>query len=198
MAFTDAQVEVAQKAQAVATLEPMSSFEDQNSLVATVASEIYEEEVQSLLVEEPWSFAKGQVRLNHVDGEPEGRWTDVWQIPPKVNDRQVLAIRAITVNDIPIKFDRYDDKIFCDIGEDGVVIMDFIFRVSEDKWPPDFKMFVIYSLAALFAFAITRNAGLAEGLEFKADKKLKIARRNYSQGTSSKKVRTKRIVNRRF
>lgn len=191
--FSNAALQVAQKAQSVATLEPMSSFDQEDKLEATVASEIYEETVRALLVKEPWRFAMRQVELNHLTDDPEGRWSDAWQLPP-----EVLAIRAITDgNGTPVIFDRYNDKIYCDVDENQQLILDYVYRVGEEFWPPDFRMYVILTLGSLFAASITRNGDVIEGLQNAAEGFFADALKNHSQGRTVKKVDTRRMIRRR-
>ena len=109
MTFSDEAVKIAQKAQAAATLEPMSSFEQQDSLPATVSAELYEEFIQGLLVEEQYRFAMTQATLDHLIDTPVGRWSDAWQLP---SSPEVLAIKAVTSNDTVMRFERYGDKLW--------------------------------------------------------------------------------------
>ena len=194
MAFSAEAVKIAQKAQAAATLEPMTKFEQEDSLAASVSSELYEEFIQALLVQEAWRFAMTQATLDHLAEEPIGRWSDAWQLP---TDPDVLAVRAITVEGRIVRFERYADKIYLNIDENSEVVMDYVYRVEEKFWPPDFRMFVILAFGTLLAASITRNSDVIESLAGQADAFLSTAVKNHSQGRTATKVNTKRIVNRR-
>jgi hypothetical protein len=192
--FSDEAVKIAQKAQAAATLEPMTSFDQEDKLEATVSSELYEEFIQGMLTEEYWRFAVTQKVLNHLTDAPDGRWSDAWQLP---QDPAVLSIKAVTVEDMIIPFERYADKIYCNYNEENEVLLDYVYRVGEEYWPPDFKLYVILRFGAVLAASITRNGDVVEGLQQQAEIQRLAAIRNHSQGRTAQKLNTKRLVRRR-
>lgn len=193
--FSAEAVKIAQKAQTAASLNPMTDFDQEDSVEAEVSSELYEEFIQSILTQEHWRFAVTQQVLNHDSNTPEARYSDAWQLP---SDPKVLAIRSLIINDrLVMDFDRYQDKIYVDADEGSTVVLEYVYRAGEEFWPPDFKMYAIMAFASLLATVLTRNEEVIASLEAKAEKLLMTAMRNHSQGRGSQKVDTKRLLRRR-
>lgn len=193
--FSAEAVKIAQKAQSAASLNPMTDFDQTDSIEAEVSSELYEEFIQALLIQEHWRFAMTQQVLNHIAAEPDARYTDAWQLP---SDPKVLAIRSLIINDrLVTDFDRYQDKIFVDADENSRVVLEYVYRAGEEYWPPDFKMYAIMAFASLLATVLTRNEEVIASLEAKSERLLMTAMRNHSQGRGSQKVDTKRLLRRR-
>lgn len=192
MSYTAADVKLAQKAQTLATLTPMASFDEADNVVASTADELYDTIIRACLVQEPWTFAKKHWKLSHLSAAPDSRFSDAWQIDPKV-----LKIKAVLYNDSPIVFDRYEDKIYCDYDNTVDLYLEGIGAVNPTYFPPDFYLYCAYELAVAFG-CIHRNADIITGNQAQSDKYLKLARQNYSQGKTAQKANTKRIVRRRY
>jgi hypothetical protein len=182
-------IAVAQKACALMGIQPITAFTDDTS-EATVLNAIYDEIVESELSGYPWRFAMAQRTLNRLASAPVSRWDAAYQIPS-----DILMVRAVTVNDDPIQFDRYDDNIYCNAGAAETVVLDGTYRVLEIDWPAFFRLGIEYRLASTLASGVSMQADMAQLLEQKADMQLRKARNIDASSQTTRKVNQNRLVN---
>jgi hypothetical protein len=176
-------IDVSSRALILIGAEPITSFDDGNN-EALVASSMYEDVARSSLVNTRWRFA-----TNHA---PTGRYDSAYQIPS-----DSLMLHAVTVNDFPILYQSYGDKIFCDANSSDSLILDYTFRVSEEFWPSYFVLAVEYALASVFAVALIRDASLSQLMEQKGLMAMAKARGLDSQQQTNRTLNTSRFVTQR-
>ena len=171
--------------------QPISSFTD-DSTEALVTNNIYEEIVESSLTRHRWRFSTGQKQLSLLTDTPVGRWTYAYQIP---TDPLVLQIIAVTVNDFNINYNRYEDKIYVDDhGSSSTLVMDYIFRQDESKFPPYFRLALEFQLASIYAGAIARDTAMIKEFSERAERQYLIAKNIDSQETTTNKLDTNRFI----
>ena len=185
-------IAVAQKACALIGMQPITSFSDDSS-EAIVLNAIYDEIVESELAGYPWRFAMAQRTLNRLSSTPASRWDAAYQIPA-----DILMVRAVTVNDMPIEFDRYDDNIYCNAGVNETVVMDGTYRVKEIDWPAFFRLGIEYRLAAALASGVSMQADLSQLLDEKAEMQIRKARNIDASSQTTRKVNLNRLTNARM
>lgn len=166
----------------------ISSFLD-NTSEAKVANALYEDIVQSSFASHRWRFAARQQTLVRLDGEPTGRFDASYHIPSSC-----VTVVAVTVNDHPIKYDIYQNKILCDEAESATLVLDYIDRASESDWPSYFTTAVEFSLAGTFAITLARDASLAQLMDAKAQELFVKARNIDSQQQTTRKLNTSRFI----
>jgi hypothetical protein len=103
-------------------------------------------------------------------------------------------INAVTVEDVAIDYDTYEDMIFNDASSNQVVVADYIYRANESTWAPYFTLGVEFSLASVFAISLARDAALASAMDQQANVQLIKARRLDSQTQTTKKLNTQRFI----
>ena len=167
----------------------ISSFDD-GTTESDIASQLYEDTLRALLTQHRWRFSTQQVQLSRLENTPHGRWDAGYQIPA-----DCILIHAITVNDNLVKYERYGDKIYCNLDSTATVIMDYTFRQEEDQFPPYFTLGVEYQLASLFGAAIARSAQLVGAFEQKHQIQMRTARNLDSQERTNKVLETTRYAN---
>ena len=168
--------------------EPISSFDD-GTTEATVAVNMYEDVVQSALVNTRWRFAVNQAIGNRLSDEPTGRYNSAYQIPS-----DSLMINAVTVNDRNIDYKIYGNFIFNDASVNDVVVIDYNFRQLEAKFPAYFVQAVVYELAGHFALALARNDSMSNNMFEKARFFMQKARTLDSQQQTTLRLSTNRFV----
>lgn len=168
--------------------EPISSFEDGTS-ESIVCEAMYEDIARASLTNFRWRFATNQQVLNRLSDDPTGRFDSAYQIPSTA-----LTVSAVTVNDLPILFDTYGDKIFCNASESETVIADYIYRADEADWAPYFTVAVEYTVAAMLATSVARDPTLSQMMEQKAEMMMIRARRLDSQRQTTRKLDTSRFI----
>lgn len=185
-------IQVAQKACALIGMQPITAFSDPSS-EAIVLNAIYEEVVEAELAGYPWRFAMAQRTLNRLSSTPAARWDAAYQIPS-----DILMVRAVTVNDVPIQYDRYDDNIYCNAGVNETVVLDGTYDVKVIDWPAFFRLGIEYRLAAALASGVSMQADLSQLLDEKAELQIRKARNIDAASQTTRKVNQTRLVNARL
>jgi len=181
-------IDIAARALVLIGAEPITSFTS-TSTEALVASNIYEDVVQTALCASRWRFATNQAVLNLLTAAPIGRFATAHQLPT-----DLLMLHAITVNSANIEYNVYGDKVFSDMSSGDVVVADYSFRAGEQEFPSYFTLSVEYALAAAFALAIARDEQLATMFEKKAAQLMQQAKTLDSQQQTTRRIRTSRFI----
>jgi hypothetical protein len=167
---------------------PITSFTD-GTAEADVCDAMYEDIARAALTNSRWRFATNQAVLNRLATAPTSRWDSAYQLPSGT-----LTVNAVTVNDYPIGFDTYGDNVYCNATATETVVADYIFRATEAQWPSYFTVAVEYSMAAVLAVSVARDASLAQMLEQKASLTMMQARNRDSQRQTTKRLDTSRFI----
>jgi hypothetical protein len=187
-------VDVAARALVMIGASPISSFTD-DSTEGLVTNNIYEEIVEATLTRHRWRLETSKKQLSLLTATPVGRWEYAYQMP---TDPLVLQIITVSCNDSILPYARYEDKIYVDgYGSASTVIMDYIFRQDESKFPSYFRLALEYKLASIYAGAVARDAGMIKQFDELAERQLLIARNTDSQETTSKQLATNRFAEER-
>ena len=181
-------IDIAARALVLIGAEPITSFTS-TSTEALVASNIYEDVVQTALCASRWRFATNQAVLNLLTAAPTGRFATAHQLPT-----DLLMLHAITVNSANIEYNVYGDKVFSDMSSGDVVVADYSFRAGEQEFPSYFTLSVEYALAAAFALAIARDEQRATMFEKKAAQLMQQAKTLDSQQQTTRRIRTSRFI----
>lgn len=167
---------------------PISSFTD-GTVESDVCDAMYEDVARAALTNTRWRFATNQSVLTRIVSPPTGRFDAAYQLPATM-----LMLNAITVNDLPIEYDIYGDKAYCNAVTNDVVIADYIFRAEEANWPPYFTIAVEFTMAGILAVSVARDPQLASLMEQKANIFMMQARRLDSQQQTTRKLNTSRFI----
>jgi hypothetical protein len=181
-------VDICSRALILIGAQPITSFGD-GTTESTVAVNMYEDIVRNALTNTRWRFATNQQALNLLTAAPTGRWSAAHQIPT-----DSLMIHAVTVNDSPIEYAIYGDKVFSDTSTTNTVIADYTYRPDESRWPSYFTLAVEYSIAIVFATSLARDSSMATLMQNLADKAMIKARNLDSQQQTTRKLTTSRFI----
>lgn len=184
-------IKVCSRASVLIGGDEIQSFTD-GTLESSVADSVYEDIVRAALTNTRWRFATNQQQLNRLEAAPTGRWEAAYQLPS-----ETLLVHALTVNDVPIKYDIYGDKAYTNSSSTEVVIADFTYRADEQNWPSFFTLAVQHMLAGTFAISIARDASLSQLMDQKAQLFMAQARRADSQQQTTRKLNTSRFITQR-
>tara|TARA_Y100000356_G_C11259086_1_gene292219 strand:+ start:1097 stop:1690 length:594 start_codon:yes stop_codon:yes gene_type:complete len=168
--------------------DPITSFDD-GTTEALVSVNVYEDMARASLVNARWRFATNQAVLNRLTAEPTGRYDFAYQ-----QADGTLMVHAVTVNDNPIEYQIYGDKIFANTSSTDELVADFTFRANEDTWPSYFTIAVEYALATLFATSIARDANLAALMKTASSDAMAKARSLDAQQQTTRKLVTSRFL----
>jgi len=167
---------------------PILSFVD-GTVEADVCDAMYEDISRAALTNSRWGFATNQAVLSRIATAPTGRFSAAYQL-----EAGTLTVSAVTVYDSPIVFDTYGDKVYCDVSDTEEVVADYIFRATEANWAPYFTIAVEYSMAAVLATSVARDASLSQLMEQKAASQMMLARRLDSQRQTTQRLNTSRFI----
>jgi len=185
-------VDVCSRALILIGADPITSFDDGNN-EALIASNMYEDIARASLVNARWRFATNQAILNRLSDSPTGRYDAAYQLPSGW-----LMTHAVTVNDYPIEYQTYGDKIYSNASSTDQLVLDYTYRANEQDWPSYFTVAVEYELAIVFAIGLARDQGLAQLMQQQATLAMTKARNLDGQQQTTRKLTTNRfIANRR-
>lgn len=185
-------VDICARALVMIGAQPISSFTD-GSTEALVASNVYEDIVQASLTRHRWKFATNQKELSLLSTAPVGRYEYAYQLPA---DPGVLQINTLTVNDYIIPYTRYKNMIYVNTyGANHNLVLDYIYRVEEDYFPPHFRLALEYELASLFAGSVARDAGMINQFKQMSDRQFLISKNIDTAEVTTRKLDTSRFIN---
>lgn len=185
-------IDVCSRALILIGADPITSFDDGNN-EALIASNMYEDIARSALVNTRWRFATNQAILNRLSDAPTGRYDAAHQLPSGW-----LMTHAVTVNDYPIEYQTYGDKVYSNSASTDELVLDYTYRASEEDWPSYFTVAVEYELAVVFAIGLARDQGLAQLMTQQSTLAMTKARNLDGQQQTTRKLTTNKfIANRR-
>ena len=175
---------------------PISSFDDSSALAESrVAGREWDILVETLLTEHKWKFAQKEVAINHLTTANKVRFEELWQLPSDILDLHGVFLVNSAGDDIPIPYERMEDRIACDYDENHTLYVRYTYKASESLWPPYFIDVVSEGLEAVFAGALKRDSKLAEEIRSRWEKITKTRARNLdSQGQTARSFPTSRLV----
>lgn len=183
--MADTDISICQAACLLVRIEPITALSD-NSAEGKTLSANYADLIENELSIYPWNFATKKVQLNRlVDSPEDSEWDAIYQIPS-----EIIAVHTVMVNGLPISYDRYYDKIYCDATANDTVILEGIFKADEGKWPPYFTRLVEFRLAEILASGVAMRGDLAQYFAEKAEKQSMKARHRDSTGTTTQAIRS--------
>lgn len=172
----------------------IDSFEDETT-ESNVAGAEYEPLVETLLTERRWRFATKESALNHLTAVPQVRWTELWQLPSDMLDLHGVFLVNSSGDDIPIDYERIQDRIACDYDETHTLYAVYTARFDEVYWPAYFTQLVTEELEAIFTKAIKRDHAGAEKIRDRIEERTKpIARARDGQQQTARKFPPSRLV----
>jgi hypothetical protein len=184
-------VDVCSRALILIGAEPITSFDDGNN-EALIASNMYEDVARSSLVNTRWRFSTNQIVLNRLTAAPTGRFDAAYQLPSGW-----LMTHVVTVNDTPIEYQTYGDKLFCNEAANSELVLDYTYRADEQYWPSYFTVAVEYELASVFAVGLARDQSLAQLMTQQAATSMMKARNLDAQQQTTRKLTTNRFITNR-
>ena len=185
-------IDICSRALILIGANPITSFQDATT-EANVAVNVYEDVARAALVNSRFRFATNQEKLPLLSSVPTGRFDVAHQLPT-----DLLMLHAVTVNDNPIEYSVYGDKVFSDSATTDELIADYTFRANEKTWPSYFTLAVEYSLAIIFATSIARDSSLATLMQTQAERMMAKARNLDSQQQTTRKLTSSRFLTSRL
>lgn len=150
--------------------EPIASLSDPGS-GAQIAAQNYDAIKRAALRSYPWRWASKVQALNLLDaGAPPEPWLFAYQLPT-----DMLLLRSVKVNGMPIPYDTMLDKLFCDADGSGVVLAAYTWQVPETNWDPLFIEAITQRLEALFLRGVREMHSEGAARDRDADRAFRLA-----------------------
>ena len=192
--MTSTKEDIASRAFILLGANVVSDFTDGLSREADIANTLYEEMVQAELGSYPWNFAKASVQLSRDAEAPLGKeWDAKYRI-----DALAITVRGLLVEGHNIEYEIQEDFALCNATEDDTVIMEYIGRPDESKWPAYFQTAMVYKLATDFGASISRDGDLVKEMRELYVFQQRRARAMDSQSETSRPLRTRRLITSRY
>ena len=182
-------IEVAQRAMVLVGLEPLTSFTDGTD-EALVANTVYEDLVEDCIAQHNWNFATGQKTLARLTDTPVDIWDAAYALP---TSPAVLQVNTVTIDDTPQPYDVYERYIYMNASENDTVVLNYMFRVDTQYWPPTFTLWVIYRMAGMLALSVTRKADVSNSYVQLAAEQFRRAKARDSQQVTTQALRLSRF-----
>lgn len=157
--------------------DEISSFDDE-SRESKLCNQIYELVVQSCLSERNWHFSDNQVRLNKLTQVPRFGYTSAFQLPTDF-------IRFTGKDNPHLPHRQYEKYLYCNAEE---IQISYIFRLSEQNFPPYFTKYVVYTMCKELAIALLEDENKAAYYDNEALKQRKKAGLIDSQNSGNKQM----------
>ena len=187
----DSAIDICSRALILIGADPITSF-DEGTTEALVSVNMYEDIARTALVNTRWRFSTNQAVLNRLSDAPTGRYDSAHQLPSGT-----LMVHAVTIDDAPIEYQIYGDKIYTDTSANQQLVLDYTYRADEVDWPSYFTIAVEYSLAMVFATSVARDSGLASLMQGQSQIAMAKARSLDSQQQTTRKLDTSRFITNR-
>lgn len=138
---------------------------DPKNPIHTAAKNLYETLLPDLLSSAPWRQAVKNITLNKVNETPNNneRWSFIYELP---NDPKMLSLYKVYPT---MDYQIYNNYLYCNLND---VKVDYVYRVTEDKFPPYFVNLITYALTYHLAMPVTQNSTLVQfwGNQYKIKK----------------------------
>jgi len=181
-------IKVCSRASVLMGGSPISSF-DEGTAEAEVVDAMYEDIARAALTKYALAICYKPTSIKPFSCCPTSRYDAAYQMPS-----DLLMLSTVTVNDDPIIYDTYGDKVYCDMSTNEVVIADYIYRASESSWPSYFTLAVEFQVAAMLSISIARDPSLAQMMDQQGERQMIKARRLDSQQQTTRKLMTSRFI----
>jgi hypothetical protein len=137
-----------------------------------------------------WRFATRTQNIKNslLADVPEDRFSAAYQAP---ND--VVSVDTVMIGGTSIEYERVGDRIHCDAATTDDLIIKYRYRADESVWLPYFKLLVVYRLATMLSFSISRKEEVAASMKALADEHWRRSKTQDAQGQTNQKVNLSKL-----
>lgn len=138
--------------------DEITTFDDETR-EAKICKRVYELVVRGCLAERDWTFAQNSVVLNKLSATPLFGYSSAFQLPKDY-------LRLVGKENPGLPHSIKEQYLYCNASE---LKVNYVFRVSEEKFPPIFNMYVVQSLCKVLAISLLEDEKKAAYYENQAD-----------------------------
>lgn len=164
-----------------------------NKAEADFINRVWQSEVESLLSEHPWRFARRFTALSRLEAASANRSLPQYQLPTNH-----IRTVGVTVDDVQeTSIEQTEDKLLVpSAGESSTVVLEYVISdVAETKFPAHFHKVLSYRLGAAAALSLRRDGDLADRIEQRIEAvHLPRARTSDSQQGTTQNLRRSKLI----
>lgn len=143
-------IEICSTALTMLGADEITTFTDETR-EAKICNRLYELTVRNCLSDRNWSFAQNSVQLNKLSAIPLFGYSAAFQLPTDY-------LRLVGKDNPSLPHSIKEKYLYCDASE---VKVNYVFRLSEEKFPPHFTMYVVHSLCKILAISLMEDENKA-------------------------------------
>lgn len=167
---------------------PITSFSD-GTAESEIANALFPQVRDAMLSAYAWSFASGQVVLNQLVTAPVADFDYAYQLP---NDFLRALSAGSGTRGRGLHYKIIGDQLHTNAPD---VVLSYIFRPTEESFPPYFDQALIVRLSAEFTIPVTENTSRAEAMFNMADREFERARQVDAQQESPNRIEDFTLIN---
>lgn len=156
------------------------------STESLAANRFFQSTVDNFLTLYDWQFATTTAQISRLVDAPLNQWDAAYQQPSGA-----IKIQNVKVNDKPIEYDRYKDKIHCNAAASDTVFCDYTFSALVEDWPPYFTELIEYALARKFSTALAAKLDFKNSFEIDLDRQFRLAKNADARQQTTKRLNMK-------
>lgn len=154
------------------------------SAESLAAARFYQSTADNWLTLHDWRFAGQTALLVRDAAAPLQMWDASYAQPSGA-----IKIRSVKVNDLPIPYDRFRDKIHCDAVGGDSVYCEYTTSVDCAYWPPYFVELMELALALKFSFTLAGKLDLKNVIEADLQMQFRLAKNADARQQTARRIR---------
>lgn len=144
---------------------------------------IYDQTVKMWLSSYWWRFATKIGQLSRDVSAPSALWSASYAQPG-----DMIALQSVSVGDVNIPFDRYENKILCDASASDAVYATYTYAISETYWPAYFIELIEMALMHKLSFALPAKLDLKQIAKDDLEQQFRLAKSIDNRQQTSRKL----------
>lgn len=150
---------------------------------SAAAARFYQTTADNWLTLYDWQFATTTVQLSRISDAPLNAWDAAYQAPSAA-----LKIQNVKVNDTPIPYDRFMDKIHCNAVSADVVYCDYTYAIDISYWPAYFVELMELALAKKFSTVLAANLNFQQAFNGDLESQFRLAKNADARQQTTKRL----------
>jgi hypothetical protein len=156
------------------------------STESAAAAQFFQTTADNWLSLYDWQFATTTVQLSRLGTAPLNAWDAAYQAPAGA-----IKIQNVKVNDNPIAYDRFADKIHCNASVSDVVHCDYTRSPEVSEWPPYFVELVECALAKKFSTVLAAKIDFKTTFNADMETQFRLAKNADARQQTTKRINMK-------
>lgn len=154
------------------------------SAESSAAARLFQTTADNWLTLYDWQFATTTAQLSRLVDQPLNMWDAIYQAPA-----DALKIQNVKVNDEPISYDRFADKIHCNASASDIVHCDYTRTREVSDWPPYFVELIEAALAKKFSTVLAAKLDFKNSFDIDIDRQFRLAKNADARQQTAKRLR---------